>query len=248
MREGSRERDEHPEGETRLRGGGRPRRADEHGPPRRPSRGVAPRPPMRPRGRVAKAFARVIGFLATALLLAVGVNVVLMLTRDGGGGADPPETFAAPAATPRPAAKKPKTSTRPLGKRLTPAQRASRDSAIKQVRGQGFEPVALADYKPRQSLRVLIGRPKALTGVRGRRAFFFVREEYLGTDAAEPSLRVRVLRQRGGVITIAYKLFSAADKPCCPTAGTATVRFTMADGRLVPEDPIPPVASRLPSF
>jgi hypothetical protein len=245
MREGWTAREEHPEGETRRRGGDRPRRADEHGPPRRPSRGVAPRPPRRPRGRVATGFARAIGFLATALLLAVGVNVVLMLTRDG--STDPPETFAAPAATPRPAAKKPKTSTRPLGKRLTPAQRASRDSAIEQVRSQGFEPVALADYKPRQSLRVLIGRPKASTGVRGRRAFFFAREEYLGTDAAEPSLRVRVVRQRGGVITISYKLFSAADKPCCPTAGTARVRFTMADGRLVPEDPIPPVASRLPA-
>ena len=241
MREGTRAR----EGETRSHDGGRPRRIDEHGPPRRPSRGVAPRPPKRPRGRVAKTFARVIGLLATALLLAVGVNVVLMLTRDD-SAADPPETFAAPAAKPRPA-KKPKTSTRPLGKRLTPAQRASRDSAIKQVRSQGFEPVSVADYKPRQSLRVLIGKAKETTGVRGRRAFFFAREEYLGTDAAEPSLRVRVTRQRGGVITIAYKLFSAADKPCCPTAGTATVRFTMADGRLVPEDPIPPVASRLPA-
>ena len=244
MREGSREREQHPAGETRLRRGGRSRGPDEHGPPRRPSHHVTPRPPKRPRGRVAKAFARTTGFLATAVLLAVGVTVVLMLTRDN--GTDPPETFAAPAATPRPAAKK-KTPVRPLGPKLTPAQRASRDAAIKQVRGQGFEPVALADYKPRQSLRVLIGRPKASTGVRGRRAFFFAREEYLGTDAAAPSLRVRVLRQRGGVVTIAYKLFSAADKTCCPTAGTATVRFTMADGRLVPEDPIPPVASRLPS-
>jgi len=245
MREGSRVRPEPPADEDGRRSNGRPHRTDEHGPPRRPSRGVSPRPPKRPRGRVAKGFARVTGFLATALLLAVGVTVVLMLTRDG--GTDPPETFAAPAATPQ-AAAKPKTSTRPPGRRLTPAQRASRDSAIKQLRSQGYEPVALADYKPRQSLRVLIGRPKASTGVRGRRAFFFVREEYLGTDSAEPSLRVRVLRQRGGVITIAYKLFSAADKPCCPTAGTAKVRFTMADGRLVPRDPIPPVASRLPSF
>ena len=244
MREGSRAREEHPAGEDLRRSNGRPRRADEHGPPRRPSRGVTPRAPRRPRGRVATGLARAIGFLATALLLAVGVNVVLMLTRDD--RTDSPETFAAPAATPRPSAAKPKTSTRPPGKRLTPAQRASRASAINQLRSQGYEPVAVADYKPRQSLRVLIGKPKVATGVRGRRAFFFVREEYLGTDAAEPSLRVRVLRQRGGVITLAYKLFSVADKPCCPTAGTANVRFTMADGRLVPQDPLPPAASRLP--
>jgi hypothetical protein len=185
--------------------------------------------------------ARAAGFLATAALLAVGVTVVLMLTRDD--ATEPADTFAAPAATPRPVAKA-KPRARP---RLTKAQRRSRAAAIGQLRSQGFEPVALADYKPRQSLRVLLGKPKASTGIRGRRAFFFVREEYLGTDAAEPSLRVRVLRQRDGVITLAYKLFSPADKPCCPTAGTARVRFTMADGRLVPEGPIPPAASRLPA-
>ena len=95
---------------------------------------------------------------------------------------------------------------------------------------------------------MLIGRPKASTGIRGRRAFFFVRGDYLGTDAASPSLRVRVARQRGSVITLAYTLFSPGDKESKPTGGAAKVRFTMADGRLVPEDAIPPVASRLPSF
>ena len=94
---------------------------------------------------------------------------------------------------------------------------------------------------------MLIGRPKASTGIRGRRAFFFDRRDYLGTDAAEPSLRVRVLRQKGSRITLSYKLFSPGDKPDKPTGGTVNVRFTMADGRLVPEDALPPVASRLPS-
>ena len=75
-----------------------------------------------------------------------------------------------------------------------------------------------------------------------------MRGDYLGTDAASPSLRVRVVRQRGSVITLAYTLFSPGDKESKPTGGVAKVRFTMADGRLVPEDPIPPVASRLPSF
>jgi hypothetical protein len=243
MFEGSRTREEHDAAEERRRSNGRPRRADEHGPPRRPSQYAMQRPRKPPRGRIAKGFARLVGLLATAVLLAVGVAVVLMVTRDQ--GAEPPETFAAPTATPKPAAKK-KTRTRPRAPRLTPAQRASRDAAVKQLRSQGFEPVSLADYKPRQSLRVLIGRPKASTGIRGRRAFFFVREEYLGTDAASPSLRVRVVRQRGAVVTLGYRLYSAGDKPSKPTGGTATVRFTMADGRLVPEDPLPPVVSRLP--
>ena len=50
------------------------------------------------------------------------------------------------------------------------------------------------------------------------------------------------------MITLAYTLFSPGDRESKPTGGIAKVRFTMADGRLVPEDPIPLVASRLPSF
>jgi hypothetical protein len=225
MREETEAREEHPEGDERPRA------------PRRPPHVTT----KRPRGRVATGFARVIGLLATAVLLAVGVSVVLMVTRDN--GTEPPDTFAAP--NPTPAAKK--QAVRPKRPKLTPAQRASRDAAVKQLRGQGFEPVSLTDYKTGQSLRVLLGRPKASTGVRGRRAFFFVRRDYLGTDAASPSLRVRVVRQRDGVITLGYTLFSPGDKPTKPTGGTAKVRFTISDGRLVPEDPIPPVASRLPS-
>jgi hypothetical protein len=232
MREKTRAREE--------RTNGRSRRADEHGPPRRPAHYEALRPSKRPRGRVAKGFARAIGLLATAVLLAVGVTVVLMVTREG--GTDPPETFAQP--NPTPAAKK--RAPKPKKPRLTPAQRASRDAAVKQLRGQGFEPVSLADYKTGQSLRVLLGKAKASTGIRGRRAFFFVRRDYLGTDAASPSLHVRVLRQRDGVITLGYKLYAPGDKASKPTGELAKVRFTISDGRLVPQDPLPPVASRLP--
>jgi hypothetical protein len=234
MREKTRAREEHPEGDERRRANGGPRRVDEHGPPRRPAHYAASRPSKRPRGRVAKGFVRVIGLLATAVLLAVGVAVVLMVTRDN-GGTKPPETFA--QANPTPAPKK--KASKPKKPKLTPAQRASRDAAVKQIRGQGF-------YKTGQSLRVILGKPKASTGVRGRRAFFFQRRDYLGTDAASPSLRVRVLRQRDGVITLGYRLFLSGDKPSKPTGELAKVRFTISDGRLVPEDQIPPVASRLP--
>jgi LppP/LprE lipoprotein len=244
MREQAREREEHPAGEERRRTNGRARHSDAHGPPRRPSRYVAPRPPKRPRGRVAKSFVRVVGLLATAVLLAVGVAVVLMVTREN--PTEPAQTFAAPNPTPAP--RKTKTPARPRGQRLSPAQKASRDAAVKQLRSQGYEPTSLAVYKPRQSLRVLVGRPKATSGIRGRRAFFFVHNEYLGTDAAEPSLRVRVLRQTGSTITLQYILFSPGDTPEKPTGGRVNVRFTIADGRLVPQDAIPPVVSRLPSF
>ena len=189
--------------------------------------------------------ARAIGLVATLVLLGVGVAVVLTLTRDGDPASK--ETFApSPTAAPKSTSKdrKAKGPRRPP---LTNAQRASRNAAVAQMRSQGFEPVAIATYNPRQTLRVLIGRPKASsTGVRGRRAFFFVREQYIGTDAASPSLRLKVARQKGGEITLAYTRYAVGDKPCCPSDGTVKVRFAIGDGRLAPLDPIPPMASRLP--
>jgi hypothetical protein len=114
------------------------------------------------------------------------------------------------------------------------------------MRSQGFEPVAIATYDPQQTLRVLIGRPKASSTGRGRRAFFFVNEQYIGTDSASPSLRLKVAARRDGQITLAYTRYAAGDRPCCPSDGTVKVRFAMSDGRLAPLDAIPPAASRLP--
>jgi hypothetical protein len=205
-------------------------------PPRR-------RPPPPPRG-VRGLVARAIGLTATLVLLGVGVAVVLTLTRDSDSSAAK-ETFAPTAtATATAAAKRKAKRAMP---RLTNAQKASRSAAVGQLRSQGFEPVAISTYNPREPLRVLIGRPKASsTGVRGRRAFFFEREQYLGTDSASPSLRLKVANQKGSQITLAYTRFAAGDKLCCPSDGTVRVRFKLDGERLTPLDPIPPAASRLP--
>jgi hypothetical protein len=208
---------------------------------RRPPSRRRPPPPRGARG----ALARVVGLVATLLLLGVGVAVLLTVTRDG----DAPsakESFAPTATATATAAARRKART-PAVPRLTNAQKQSRSAAVAQLRSQGFEPVAISTYDPRRALRVLIGRPKASsTGVRGRRAFFFVREQYLGTDAASPSLRLRVASQGGGQITLAYTRFAAGDKPCCPSDGTVKVRFKLDGERLTPLDPIPPAAARLP--
>jgi hypothetical protein len=108
-------------------------------------------------------------------------------------------------------------------------------------------PVSVAAYRPRQNLRVLIGRPTKASGVSGRRAFFFEREEYLGTDAETASSRVKVASQSKSGITLAYTLFTPSDRACCPKGGIALVRFTMQDGRLQPSTPIPSAAVRLRS-
>ena len=93
---------------------------------------------------------------------------------------------------------------------------------------------------------MLIGRPKASTGVRGRRAFFFAREQYIGTDAASPSLRLKVASQKGSQITLAYRRFAPATSPAAPATARVKVRFKLDGERLTPMDPIPPVAARLP--
>src|SRR5215210_4791348 len=199
MQDGAKEQEERQGAAARRRGDARERRGPGHGPPGRPPGAAAPRPrPAPKRGGLARAF----GLAATLGLLAVGVAVALLVASDGGESAR--EAFApTPSATATPARER--RAKGPRGPRLTNAQRASRNAAVAQLRRQGFEPVSVSPYEPRRPLRVLIGRPKASTGVRGRRAFFFLREEYIGTDAAEPSLRLRVAGQRGDEITLAYK-------------------------------------------
>lgn len=213
--------------------------------PRRPSRRAPLRARPRPRaqrGRARTAIERILGVLGTAALLGVGLAVALLITEDRddslGDLGTTPAAAAKPTATPAPDAK-------PARPQLTQAQRASRRAAVAQLREQGFVPVSVATYKPRQPLRVLVGKPTASNGTRGRRAFFFMREEYLGTDAETASTRVRVASQSRSGITLAYTLFGPTDRACCPKGGTALVRFTMEDGRLKPSSPIPPAAGRL---
>jgi hypothetical protein len=213
---------------------------------RAPARMVAPRRRPPPQRGVRGQVARLIGLVATLVLLGVGVAVVLTLTRDSRASSEK-QTFAPTATATATAVARNRKARGPAAPRLTNAQKESRNAAVGQMRSQGFEPVAISTYDPRQSLRVLIGRPKASsTGVRGRRAFFFVREQYIGTDAASPSLRLKVAGQKGGQITLAYSRFAAGDKPCCPSDGTVKVRFKLEADRLTPLDPIPPAAARLP--
>jgi hypothetical protein len=243
MEDWTKAREQPADADGRRRGGARPRPGAGHGPPRRSARTVARRRRPAPKGAPRGGVARALGLAATVLLLGVGVTAVTMVTR-GGEKSTRKSVAGTPTATATAAARARARRTRPP--RLTNAQRASRDAAVAQLRRQGFEPVAISAYRPRQALRVLIGRPKASTTVRGRRAFFFLREQYIGTDAVTPSARLTVAQQGDGQITLAYTRFAAGDKPCCPSDGKVKVRFAMSDGRLQPLDAIPPAAARMP--
>jgi hypothetical protein len=164
---------------------------------------------------------RILGVLATAAFLGTGVAIALMVMPE-------PEEQAAVRATPPPATAKPKAAKRGL----TDAQRAARRAAVRTLTEQGYEPVRLADWRPRNDLRVLIGESD--TGA--MRAFFFVKREFVGNDDASSSTRLRVAKVGDEAITLAYGI---------STGGSEKVRFEWVDGKLEPTGgTIPPSTLR----
>jgi LppP/LprE lipoprotein len=164
-------------------------------------------PPARRRRRWPS---RVLALLATAAFLGTGVAIALMVMPE-------PEEEAAVRSTPppAPAAEQPKAEKRGL----TRAQRADRRAAVRTLADQGYEPVRLADWRPRNDLRVLVGESD--TGA--MRAFFFVDGEFVGNDDATSSTRLRVTKVGDEAITLAYGL---------STGGSEKVRFEWVDDRL----------------
>jgi LppP/LprE lipoprotein len=182
--------------------------------------------------------ARVAGLLGTSALLGSGVAIALMVMPSPKEEAVVP---TAPAATPAPDAEPPK----PRKPKLTRAQRRARGAAVAVLTQQGFEPVRLGDYNPRNKLRVLIGRP-ATDDAGPRRAFFFVDGRFIGHDSDAPSARLQVARARDRAITLSYGLYEPGDRRCCPKGGTARVRFRWDGATLAPQDEIPLAHLRVP--
>src|SRR3954449_3901472 len=136
------------------------------------------------RGPWARWTRRLAGLLATAVFLGVGFASAQMILPDTGKDGSA-AVEAAPAATPTKASKTKKSDKKTKAgkpKGLTKAQKAARAAAVKQVRSQGFTTLSAADYNPKATLRVLIGRPVGDAGG-GYQAFFFAKDAYLGKDA-----------------------------------------------------------------
>jgi cytoskeletal protein RodZ len=192
--------------------------------PARPRRGVTPE--------------RVVALLGVVGLLAVAV-VIASMVMDAARGEDEEQPAATPAErrTDNKSAareeRKPKKKPRP---KLTAAQREQRTAAATQVRNQGFEPMKLSTWRPEHTLRVLVGTPKDQPSG-GQRAFFFVGDAYIGTDATTPSAGIRVSKQSERRITLVYNLVE----------GTKRVRFRWNGSQLEPIDPIPSAAARAPT-
>jgi hypothetical protein len=165
---------------------------------------------------------RILGVLATAAFLGTGVAIALMVMPE------PEEKQAPVRSTPAPAPTKAKAAKHPL----SDAQLAARRAAVRTLIEQGYEPVRLRDWRPKNELRVLVGESD--TGA--MRAFFFVRREFVGNDDASSSSRLRVSKVGDDAITLAYGI---------STGGSEKVRFELVDGKLEPTGgTIPPSTLR----
>jgi hypothetical protein len=195
---------------------------------------------LHPRSPVARWARRILGLVGTAAVLAVGVASATMVL----AGDDEQVAAPVPAATPAPMAKAKKASDN-RKPRLTARERNDRRRAADEVRRAGYTPVKLADYRTDHVLRVLIGRPVGSTPA-GLRAFFFVRGDYIGQDAATPSLKLRPGRQLTREISLVYTLYEEGDRECCPQGGDTRVHFHWTGDALEPREQIPPVFQRMP--
>jgi hypothetical protein len=192
-------------------------------------------PPQRRSHRWAR---RIVGLLATAALLGCGVAIALMIAPDGGG--EDSAVASAPTATPakeKPKHKKAAKKKHSRPKRPTKAQLAARTAAVAEVRRQGFTTLKLHDYDPKATLRVLVGRPVG-DAAGGTRAFFFLKQRFLGNDATAPSSKLTVVRTGKVTVTLSYGVYAPGDPAGAPSR-RKRVRFRLEGERIHALDTIP---------
>ncbi len=117
-------------------------------------------------------------------------------------------------------------------------------AAVATVRARGFTPNDPSEYHSGQTLRVLLGTRTGSGDGYGQQAFFFLDGRYLGTDAKEPSAKLRIVSQGDTEVAIAYPLYRSSDPLCCPGGGQRVVHFALNNGKLAALDEIPPASSK----
>src|SRR6185437_986757 len=84
------------------------------------------------------------------------------------------------------------------------ATAGSAGAAVALVKAHGYTPVDASEYPPGQTLRVLVGTRTGSGDGYGQQAFFFVDGRYIGTDAKEPSAKLKVVSQSDTDVAVAY--------------------------------------------
>jgi LppP/LprE lipoprotein len=146
---------------------------------------------------------------------------------------------ATPTPTATPAKKhkhaKKKKATKPKGP--TKAQRQALENAVAIVRQKGFTTLKRSDYDPKATLRVLLGRPVG-DSAGGYRAFFFLKDAFLGNDALNPSTKLTVVKTGKVTVTLSYGVYASGDPAGAPS-GRKRVRFRLEGTRIHALDTIP---------
>ncbi len=149
---------------------------------------------------------------------------------DGREGFVPSEYLivAGPVASPPPGAEREPTSSAsdPL------------KAATDRIGREGYVVRDVQSYDPNALLRVLVGIRRGSDGY-DQRAFFFLRERYLGADTWYPSGQISVEKHESTRVILRYALYRPTDANCCASAGSVTVRYNWNGDKLEPLDEIP---------
>jgi hypothetical protein len=102
---------------------------------------------------------------------------------------------------------------------------------------RGYAALTERDWRPDQTLKVLLGIRRAAP--RAERAFFFAGGRFIGTDTSDPSGAIEVVEQGDRQVTLGYGLYEPGDALCCASGGTRQVTYAWTGTRLAPQGPIP---------
>jgi hypothetical protein len=108
------------------------------------------------------------------------------------------------------------------------------------VRARGYFPADTSGYDAGASIAVVVGVRKGSADGTAQRAFFFAGGRLAGTDAPTDSAGISIAWARPPVIALRYELFDPRDAQCCPSGGSATVRYRWDGNRVGALDPVPP--------
>ena len=128
------------------------------------------------------------------------------------------------------------TDTAPSGTTTVPAP-LTLHGAERVLAARGYEPLTERDWRPDETLKVLIGIRRAQP--RAELAFLFAGGRFLGTDTRDPSGAIEVVAQDRDRVTLGYGLYRPGDALCCASAGTAHVTYVWDGTRLSPQSAIP---------
>jgi LppP/LprE lipoprotein len=198
-----------------------------------------PIPP--PRGEQDRTLSRVLGVAGVAGLFVVLIVIITLIAGAGDDDGDNEQAAATPTATETATpTRTPKPKPTPVP--LTADQKLDRQNDIDVVRSRGFEVVDNHDWKPDDTLQVLIG--KSSSG--GMLAFFFVDNQYLGNDSTDVSAKLRLRKTDDLEVTLRYGIYQAGDEPDKPTGDPLDIDFRYAAGQVTPVQAIPAPEQRTP--